>query len=123
MSNNPINLALRFILELAGLVAMAYWGWTTHDGAWQWITAIGLPVIAAALWGTFRIPNDPKPDPPVVVPGPVRLLLEAVYFAAAVILLVDAGKDQTALILGVVIVLHYIVSYDRVIHMLRNQPF
>lgn len=121
MSNNPINLALRFFLELAGLAAMAYWGWTTHDGAWRFVWGIGLPVVAAALWGVFRVPNDPG-NAPVAVPGPVRLLLEALYFGAAVGLLAAADQERTAVILGVVIVLHYVASYDRVIRFLRDQP-
>jgi hypothetical protein len=31
MSKNPANLALRFVLELAALAALGYWGWTTHN--------------------------------------------------------------------------------------------
>ncbi len=27
MAFNPLNLALRFLLEVAALVAMGYWGW------------------------------------------------------------------------------------------------
>ena len=36
MSAHPINLALRFILELAALYALGYWGWTQHDGLVDW---------------------------------------------------------------------------------------
>ena len=119
MSNNPINLALRFILELAGLAAMGYWGWTTHDGVGRYVWGFGLPVLAAAVWGVFRVPGDPG-DAPVAVSGVVRLLLEAAYFGGAVGLLYAAGRESAALILGVVVVLHYLASYDRVIRFLGS---
>jgi hypothetical protein len=113
MSKNPVNLALRFVLEMVALAALAYWGWTEHGGIGRFVFGIGLPVAAAAVWGTFRVADDPR-DPPVTVPGWVRLLLEVVYFAAAVILLAAAGQSRVAVIFGVIVVLHYVVSYDRI---------
>jgi hypothetical protein len=113
MSKNPVNLVLRFVLEIVALAALAYWGWTEHDGIGRIVFGIGLPVAAAAVWGTFRVPDDPR-DPPVTVPGWVRLLLEVIYFAAAVILLAAAGESQFAVILGVIVVVHYAASYDRI---------
>ncbi|HVO71025.1 MAG TPA: DUF2568 domain-containing protein [Aggregatilineaceae bacterium] len=65
------------------------------------------------LWGTFRVPGDPK-DAPVPVPGPVRLLLELVLFAAAVWLLAAADQPSLAAVLRVLVVLHYTASYDRI---------
>lgn len=120
MSNHPLNLALRFALELAALGAMAYWGWTQNDGAWRWIAALGLPLIAAALWGTFRVPNDPR-EAPIAVPGAIRLLLEAAFFGGAVLLLALADQSRAALIFGVIIVLHYIASYDRVLRLVGRE--
>jgi hypothetical protein len=113
VSKNPANLALRFVLEMVALAALAYWGWTEHGGAGRVVFGIGLPVAAAAVWGTFRVPDDPR-DPPVAVPGWVRLLLEVTYFAAAVILLAVAGESRIAAIFGVIAALHYVVSYDRI---------
>jgi hypothetical protein len=119
MANHPLNLGLRFILELLGLYALGYWGWTQHDGLLRFVLAIGLPLLAAVLWGTFRVPNDPG-KAPVAVPGIVRLLLEAVYFAAATLALYAAGQQRWALIFGVIVVLHYLLSYDRVLRFLRQ---
>ncbi|RPI96306.1 MAG: DUF2568 domain-containing protein, partial [Chloroflexi bacterium] len=118
-SNHPLNLLFRFVLEMAGLFAMGYWGWTEHDGLMRYVLAIGLPLLAAVLWGTFRIPNDPGPAP-VTVPGPVRLLLEVVFFAAAVILLAAAGRTTAAIVFGALILFHYLISYDRVRWMLTG---
>lgn len=113
MSANPLNLAFRFFLELAGLAAMAYWGWATHEGIAQPLWAIGIVVVAAAIWGTFRVPDDPK-TPPITVRGWVRLLIEAVFFGSAVILLATAQQQDAALILGAAVLLHYALSYDRI---------
>lgn len=114
MSNNPINLGVRFMLELAGLVAMGYWGWTQHTGLLRWALMLGVPLAAAALWGIFRVPDDPG-VPPVKVPGVVRLALEAAFFGLAVVLLLAADQRTAALILGGIVLVHYAVSYDRVI--------
>ncbi|HMM28340.1 MAG TPA: YrdB family protein [Aggregatilineaceae bacterium] len=113
MSNHPVNLALRFALELAGLGAMGYWGLTEHEGIARWLLGLGLPLVAAVLWGTFRVPNDPR-DAPIAVPGAVRLLLEAAFFGGAVLLLALADQPRAATIMGVIVVLHYVASYDRI---------
>jgi len=119
MANNPINLLLRFVLELAGLWAFAYWGWTQHAGLARWPWTLGLPLLAAALWGTFRVPNDPG-KAPVAVPGWVRLLLEAAFFGGAAWALYAAGREAWALVFGVIVLLHYAASYDRVWRLLKK---
>ena len=90
MASNPLNLAFRFILELTALVAIGYWGWMTGEGWTRWILMLGVPLIAAVLWGVFRVDNDPG-KAPVRVPGFLRLALELAYFAFAVWALSDAG--------------------------------
>lgn len=119
MSKNPLNLALHFLLELVGLFAQGYWGWTQHEGIWRWVLGLGVPVVTAAVWGIFRVPNDPG-KPPVRVPGVVRFLLEVIFFGLAVGLLYAAHQSTAATILGVVVVLHYLVSYDRVVWLLKQ---
>ena len=117
MYDHPINLALRFLLEIAALIAIGIWGWAAHQGVWRWLLMLGVPLAAAALWGIFRVDNDPGPAP-VAVPGLLRLLIEFVVFGGAVALLYLAGRPLPALILGVILLLHYLVSYDRVIWLL-----
>jgi hypothetical protein len=118
MGNHPLNLALRFALELAGLWALGYWGWTAHAGALRWLLAIGAPLLAAALWGTFRVPGHPG-RAPVPVPGPVRLLLEAAFFGSAVWALFAAERPAWAWVLAALVVAHYAASYDYVLKLLR----
>ena len=122
MNTHPLNLALRFVLELVMLVVIAYWGYHRFAG-WQGIAAsIAFPVTAAIIWGVFRIPDDPRPAP-VAIPGPLRLLLEWALFAWAVWALEDLGYDAGAWFLAGVLVAHYRVSYDRTVVMLRNRPY
>lgn len=113
LSNHPINLTVRFLLELAALGGIGYWGYAQFEGVPQVLLCVGLPIIAATLWGVFRVNGDPK-DAPVPVKGFVRLGLEFAFFAAAVILLAVANQPILALILGGITLVHYIVSVDRV---------
>lgn len=126
MNANPVNLAVRFLLELCILIAYGMWGWhlgVSHELTWvSYVAAIGLPLIAAALWGIFRIPNDPNPAP-VAIPGQLRLLLEWGLFGSSVWMLYRLGYSRAGLIMGVIVVIHYMVSYDRAWAMLRNKPY
>jgi hypothetical protein len=122
MNTNPLNLTLRFLLELVMLAVFAYWGYHHFSGTKAVSAAIAMPLVAAVLWGVFRIPNDPKPAP-VAIPGPLRLMLEWFLFAGAVWALEDLGQDRWAWLLAGVLFAHYLISYDRTISMLRNKPY
>jgi len=114
----PANLMLRFALEIAGLVGLGVWGWNTQAGTGRWLLMILAPVLAAAAWGVFRVPDDPGPAP-VRVPGWLRLALEAAFFAAAVCGWAEAGHPVAAGVLGAFVVLHYATSTDRIARVLR----
>lgn len=122
MGTHPINLTLRFILELIALFSMGYWGWTQHDGILRFFWAFGLPLVAAILWGTFAVPNDPSRSgkAPVPVPGILRLLLELGVFALGIWCLFSAGLPNLGWLLSIVVILHYLVSYDRIIWLLKT---
>lgn len=122
VSQNPINLGVRFILEIAALVAIGYWGWSLATGVVKYLLAVGLPIAAAAAWGVFRVPGDASAsgEAPVPVPGLARLVLEAAFFTLAVWGLYSNGRITLAAILGVVVVIHYLVSYDRIAWLLRS---
>lgn len=106
------NLALRGLLEAVALVAFAAWGWLTFDGVAGVVLALVLPVAAAALWGTFRVPDDPGPAP-VAVPGPVRLALELSLFGLATAALF-ALSALVGLLFGAHVAIHYVVDAGRV---------
>ncbi|PSL44775.1 uncharacterized protein DUF2568 [Chitinophaga niastensis] len=104
------------------LIVLGCWGWHLGDHWMSYIAAVGLPLIAAALWGIFRIPNDPKPAP-VAIPGQIRLLLELGLFGAAVWGLHALGYVQLSWWMAIIVLVHYAVSYDRTWVMLRNKPY
>jgi hypothetical protein len=55
----------------------------------------------------------------VAVPGRVRLLLEALFFGGAVVLLVRAGQPLAAGILVALLVIHYVAAHERVVRLGR----
>ena len=116
MGSHPINLIIRFLLELAALTSAGIWGWKFSSGWLQVILGFGIPIGIAAVWGIFAVPNDPSRSgaAPVVTPGFVRLVIELTIFGFATWALYDLGLTTLSLILGILVTLHYIVSYDRV---------
>ncbi len=123
MGTNPINLALRFILEIIALVVFGYWGSSLSEGFLRIILTISFPLIAAALWGTFAVLNDPSRSgkAPFPVSGFIRLILEIAFFALATIALFLIGSQTYAQIFGAVAIFHYLLSYDRIAWLLRQK--
>ena len=119
VANHPLNLAARFALELAMLAAAGVWGWQQRGDWLRFVLALGVPLVAAALWGTFRVPNDPG-SAPVAVPGMLRLALELALFASATWALYDAGYTRLSAIFGVVVLIHYVISYDRIVWLIKQ---
>ena len=123
MGSNPINLGVRFLLELAALIIFGFWGWSMFDGGLRFVLAILFPVLAAILWGTFAVIDDPSRSgkAPIPVPGSIRLVLEILFFALAAIGFFQIGNENLAWIFTGAVVIHYLVSYDRVIWLLRQK--
>lgn len=118
---NPVTafaLGVRFLLEVVALVLMGAGAVAALDGsAWRWPAAIALPLAAAAIWGIFRIPDDPKAAP-VAVPGPVRLIIEAAFFGGATAALVGLGRPGAAAVFGVAVLIDYVLLPGRMLRLL-----
>ena len=119
---NPLNLTLRFLLEMTALGALGWWGWTQSDSWWRVVFATATVLVAATLWGTFAVPNDPSrgSDGLVQVPGLVRLLLELAFFGAAAYALKSVGRPTLAIAFTALVVIHYAWSYERVSWLIRQ---
>lgn len=116
MGSHPINLTVRFLLELIALISFGIWGWQQVDGWQRFLLAIAIPIILAAVWGTFAVPDDPSRSgsAPIVVPGIVRLFIELVFFAFAFWCLKEVNMIKASMIFGIVVFIHYVISYDRI---------
>ena len=122
MGSHPINLALRFLLEISALAGIGYWGWKQHEGLWRLVCGIGIPVALMAIWVIFAVPNDPSRsgEAPIVTPGIIRLIYELLFFGFAVWALGQNGHSRLGLYFAIIIVLHYVISYDRIIWLLSQ---
>jgi len=122
MNTHPLNLTVRFLLEIFMLIILGCWGWQLGHQKLSFVLAIMLPLTAAVLWGIFRIENDPKPAP-VAIPGQIRLLLELGLFGLAVWGLKSLGYPRLCVALAGVVIVHYAASWDRTWVMLQNKPY
>ena len=122
-SKNPINLALRFLLELAAIFAFGIWGHSLARGGTRILLAVLFPLLFAVLWGVFAVKNDPSRSGKTVVqtPGLIRLLLELGLFGAAAWMLLDLDYSLSALIFGFLVIIHYFISFDRISWLLKQK--
>jgi len=119
MGRHPINLALRFFLEIGAFIAIGFWGWSMHTGPLRYVLVVLLPLLAALIWGAFRVPNYGGP-PLVRVSGVVRLLIELGIFGFAVWGLFNSGANLTAWVFGGITLIHYITSHDLVLWLVKQ---
>ena len=89
------NLALKFLLELAAVAALAYWGTTIDGGAVGVLTAIAAAGTTIALWGQFAAPRSERR-----LPTASRVPFELTVFALAALALLDAGQILLAVTLA-----------------------
>ncbi len=94
---------------------MAVWGWRQDEGLLRFALALGLPIIAAVLWGTFAVPGDPSRSgqAPVPIPGALRLGLEAAILGFGIWAIYQVGAVWLSWLLGLATLVHYALSYDR----------
>ncbi|MFJ3906354.1 YrdB family protein [Streptomyces sp. NPDC090025] len=105
-----INEGLAFLLELAALAALAWWGWRTSDHtAVRLLAAVATPGAAAVLWGLFAAPRAR-----FAVPLPAVLLVKALVFGSAVAALLALGQRGDAVTFGAVLLVNTVlVTVDR----------
>jgi len=100
-----VNLALRFVLELAALAALGYWGATApRSRLVRVVLAAVAPLVAALAWLLFVAPGAIFPAGVAV-----RLGAELLVFGAATAGLVVRGRRRTALLLAVAYVVNRVL--------------
>jgi len=123
MSKHPVNLAIRFVLEVVAIISFGIWGIKLLDSWVSYLLAITLPLIFAMLWGVFAVPNDPSRSGKTVVAthGLIRLILELVLFGVAAWMLFDLDFQKLGWIFSTAILIHYATSYDRIAWLLKQK--
>jgi hypothetical protein len=100
------NLALRFLLELAALAGLAYWGAHTGSAVVKVLLAIVAPLLAAIVWGLFAAPKAARRLPR----GP-RVAVEAAVFGLAAAGLAVAGQGVMAAVFLALVVVNGALVY------------
>jgi hypothetical protein len=100
------NDGLRFVLELAALTALGYWGFAEHGGVLQWLLGLGAPLLAAVVWGAFVAPKASRPTV-----DPARLLLELAVFGSGVAALLAADAVVPGALFAGLVALHLALTF------------
>jgi hypothetical protein len=101
---NALWLTLAFLSEVAALAVLAAWGWSAGSGAARWLPAVGLPLLAAVLWGVFAAPRAP------VRVHASTVAVQVLVLGGAVLALVDLGHPWWAGVLAVAALLGTVVA-------------
>lgn len=122
MHKHPLNLAIRFLLEMTALVSSGVWAYGLDDSFMGIVYAVLTVILLMILWGVFNVPNDPSRSGkvPMVVKGWLRLLIEFAIFSFGIWTMNQVCEALYSCIFGGLIVLHYLVSYERIIWLLKR---
>ena len=89
-----INSLLAFLVEIAMLVLLGYWGDHTSDNnVFKYIFAIATPAGAAVLWGIFAAPRSKTR-----LRQPLLLIFKLVLFMITAFLVYRLGRVNAAAI-------------------------
>ncbi|WP_254715702.1 YrdB family protein [Actinomadura sp. NAK00032] len=108
-----LNEGLAFVLEVAAIVALAWWGFTTGGNVVvNIILGIGTPVAAMVLWGLFAAPRAR-----FKVALPFVLLVKAIVFSAGALAFYGVDHATVAVVFAVIAVLNTaLATLDREAH-------
>lgn len=94
----PLNLTLRFLLELCGIAALAAWGWSVSDVLPVRLAAALLaPALLIAAWAVVVAPKARN-----AVPQATRMLIGTVLLLVCAGLLALAGQALLGALFAVV---------------------
>jgi hypothetical protein len=100
------NLALAFLLELAGLAAFGYWGFVVPDGlVLKLVAGLGLPILATVVWGLFAARKASR------LSAPGKLAVQLGWFAMAAVALALAGRVWLGVAFFLLNVVNRVLAY------------
>lgn len=97
------NLTVKFLLELAALALLGYWGAVTGDGFGAVVLAVVAPALMAVVWGMFAAPRAARR-----LRAAARIPLELGIFAVAGVAGFAAGAVVISTVFVVLAVLNAI---------------
>jgi hypothetical protein len=99
-------LAIRFLAELGMLLCLGVGGWQRGDGVpVSVLLGIGLPVVAAAVWGRWVAPRAVRR-----LSDPARLTVEVVLFAGALVAVWGAQPSPAMSLVGAAVLAAFVIS-------------
>lgn len=102
-----LNLLLRFLLELAALAAVGYWGYHAVEPEPARIAlCIAGPIVFAVFWGLFAAHRAKYPPP-----QPWKAIIGAVLLEVTAVVLALEGQGLWAAIIGVGIAANSVTVY------------
>lgn len=102
-----VNAGTRFLLEIAALVALGYWGYQTGEGPLlQFGLGIGIPLVVAVVCGLVGTPAAPYR-----LGQAWRILVELAILGGAVAALYLTGRTLLAVGFGIVVALDTTLLY------------
>jgi hypothetical protein len=101
-----VNLALRGLMELGIVIALAYWGYHSGKNTMQSILlSVGAPLLIFGFWSLFDFRKV------VATPEPYRLVQELVLSGLAAVAWYSAGQRNFGLALGLISIVHHVLVY------------
>ena len=98
------NLAVRFVVELAGVGALAYWGSQAADGPEALVLAIGAPLAMIVAWAVVVAPTAHNP-----LTQPQRDLIGTGLLLGSAGALLAAGEATVAVAFAAIVVVNWIL--------------
>jgi Protein of unknown function (DUF2568) len=106
---DAITVTVRFLLELAALGALGWWGWRTGGPtAVKLALAAGAPLVAATAWGLFVAPKAT-----IVIGAWPRFGFELLVFGGAAVALLAIEETTAAEVFGVAAAANLALVYAR----------
>jgi hypothetical protein len=118
MNNHPLNLIVRFLLEIVLIFIFANWGWKNFEGVNKYLMSIGLPLLISLVWAVFKVEGDPG-KAVLPIQGWLRLTYELFVFVVAAFLLYRFD-NKWAFIFIILSIAHYLASYDRIVLLMKK---
>ena len=93
-----INLTVAFLVELAALAALGYWGFTVGPNTLaKFALGLGAPALAIVVWAILGAPTSSAQ-----LQGPAYLALQAVVFGSGALAFVASGQKWLGIVYAII---------------------